>query len=52
MDVLKTRKKQFDSESACKKEFLKTKIMSHDNEVTGFYEKIFLRLTLITRVLQ
>ena len=32
-------KKEFDSESAYKQEFLKTKIKSHDDEVTYFYDK-------------
>ena len=32
-------KKEFDSEPACNKEFLKTKIKSHGDEVTDFYDK-------------
>ena len=32
-------KKEFDSESVYNKEFLETKIKSHGNEVTGFYDK-------------
>ena len=32
-------KKEFDSEPVYKKEFLKTKIKSHGNEVTDFYDK-------------
>ena len=31
--------RQFDSESVYSKEFLKTKIKSHDDEATDFYEK-------------
>ena len=31
--------KEFDSEPVYKKEFLKTKIKSHGNEVTDFYDK-------------
>ena len=32
-------KKEFDSEPVYNKTFLKTKIKSHGNEVTGFYDK-------------
>ena len=32
-------KKEFDSESVYNKEYLKTKIKSHANEVTDFYDK-------------
>ena len=32
-------KKEFDSECVYNKEFLKTKIKSHDDEVTDFYDK-------------
>ena len=32
-------KKEFDSEPVCNKEFLKTKIKSHGDEVTDFYFK-------------
>ena len=32
----------FDSKPAYNKNYLKTKIKSHDNEVTGFYHKKFL----------
>ena len=32
-------KKEFDSEPVCNKEFLKTKIKSHGDEVTDFYDK-------------
>ena len=34
-------KKEFDSEPVYKKKFLKTKIKSHDNDVTDFYDKKF-----------
>ena len=33
------KKKEFDSEPAYTKKFLKTKIKSHGNEVTDFYDK-------------
>ena len=33
-------KKEFDSEPLYNKEFLKTKIKSHGNEVTDFYDKV------------
>ena len=36
-------KTEFDSEPVYNKEFLKTKIKSHDNEVKDFYDKKFLR---------
>ena len=36
-------KKEFDSKPAYNKEFLKTKIKSHGEEVTGFYDKKFLK---------
>ena len=36
-------KKEFASEPANNKEFLKTKIKSHGDEVTGFYDKKFLK---------
>ena len=36
-------KKEFDSKPAYNKEFLKTKIKSHGDEVTGFYDKKFLK---------
>ena len=32
-------RKESDSESDCNEEFLKTKIKSHDHEVTDFYDK-------------
>ena len=32
-------KKEFDSEPVCNKEFLKTKIKTHGDEVTDFYVK-------------
>ena len=35
--------KEFDSEPVYNKEFLKTKIKSHGDEVTDFYDKKFLR---------
>ena len=35
-------KKEFDSNPVCNKYFLKTKIKSHGNEATDFYDKIFL----------
>ena len=39
--VIADLKQEFDSEPVCNKEFLKTKIKSHGNEVTDFnYEKI------------
>ena len=31
--------KEFNSKSVCNKEFWRTKIMSHGNEVTDFYDK-------------
>ena len=34
-------KKEFDSETVYNKEFLKTKIKSHGDEVIDFYEKNF-----------
>ena len=34
-------KKEFDSESLCNKNFLKTKMKSHCDEVTNFYDKGF-----------
>ena len=34
--------KEFDSEPVYHKEYLKTKIKSHDNEFTNFYKKNFL----------
>ena len=40
-------KEEFDSEPVCNKEFLKTKIKSHGDEVIDFYHKKFLRLILI-----
>ena len=36
-------KSEFDSEPVYNKEFLKTKIKSHGNEVTDFYDKKFIR---------
>ena len=35
-------KKEFDSEPVYSKEYLKTKIKSHGNEATDFYDKKFL----------
>ena len=43
-------KKEFDSEHVYNKEFFKTKIKSHSDEVTDFYDKKFLRFTLIITV--
>ena len=47
-------KKEFDSEPVCNKEFLKTKIKSHGDEVTDFYDifmtKTFQGWTLIILV--
>ena len=43
-------KKEFDSELVYNEEFLKTKIKSHGNEVTHFYDKKILRWTLIILV--
>ena len=40
-------KQQFDSEPVYNKEFLKTKIKSHGDGVTEFYDKKFLRYTLL-----
>ena len=37
-------KKEFDSEPICNKEFLKTKIKSHGNEVTDCYNKKILKV--------
>ena len=36
-------KKEFDNEPVYNKEYLKTKIKSHGDEVTDFYDKEFLR---------
>ena len=36
-------KKEFDNEPVYNKEYLKRKIKSHDDEVTDFYDKEFLR---------
>ena len=41
---------EFDSRSVYNKEFLKTKIESHDDEVTDFYDKNSVRCTLIILV--
>ena len=38
-DELLEKYKEFDSESDYNEEFLKTKIKSHDHEVTDFYDK-------------
>ena len=35
-------KKEFDSDPVNNKNYLKTKIKSHEDEVTGFYDKRFL----------
>ena len=43
-------KKEFDSEPVYSKEFLKTKIKSHGDEVTKLFNKKFLRLALIILV--
>ena len=43
-------KKEFDSELVYNEEFLKTKIKSHGNGVTHFYDKKILRWTLIILV--
>ena len=43
-------KKEFDSELAYNKEILKTKIKSHNDKVTDFHDKKFLRFTLIILV--
>ena len=40
-------KEEFDSEPLYNKGFLKTKTKYHGDEVTDFYDKKFLRLTLI-----
>ena len=40
-------RKKFDSEPVYNKEFSETKIKSHGDEVTDFYDKKFLRWTLI-----
>ena len=45
-------KKEFDSELAYNKEILKTKIKSHNDKVTDFHDKKFLRFTLIILVHQ
>ena len=39
-------KKEFDSEPVYNKEYLKTKIKSHGDEVTKLFNKKFLRLAL------
>ena len=41
--ILLEIKSEFDSEPVYNKEFLKTKIKSHGNEVTDFYDKKFIR---------
>ena len=43
-------KKEFDSEPVYNKEYLKTKIKSHGDEVTKLFNKKFLRLALIILV--
>ena len=43
-------KKEYDSEPVYNKEFIKTKIRSHDDEVIDFHDKKFLRYTLIILV--
>ena len=43
-------KKEFDSEPVYNKNILKTKIKFHGDEVTDFYDKIFLRWTLVVLV--
>ena len=35
-------KKEFDSEPICNKNFLKTKVKSHGDEVKDFVDKVFL----------
>ena len=40
-------KQEFDSEPVYNKEFLKTKIKSHGDGVTEFYDKKFLRYNLL-----
>ena len=40
-------KKEFDTEPVYNKNFLKTKIKFHGDEVTHFYDKKFLKLALI-----
>ena len=35
-------KKEFDNKPVCSKNYLKTKIKSHGNEVKDFYDKKFL----------
>ena len=39
--------KYFGSKPVCNKEFLKTKIKSHGEEVTDFYDQKILKWTLI-----
>ena len=41
---------EFDTNLDYNKEFLKTKIKSHGDEVTVIYDKIFLRQTLVILV--
>ena len=43
-------KKEFDSEPVYNKEYLKTKIKSHGDEVTKLFNKKFLRRALIILV--
>ena len=43
-------KKELDSEPVHSKEFLKTEIKSHGDTVTDFYNKKFIRCTLIILV--
>ena len=40
-------KKEFDSKPVYNKEFLKTKLKSHGDEVTDFYDQIRLKLSWI-----
>ena len=46
-NVSAVMKKEFDNNTVFNKSFLKTKIKSHGYEVAAFYEKAFLRETLI-----
>ena len=45
-------KKEFDTEPVYNKNYLKTKLKSHGDEVTDFYDKKFLGQTLMILVKQ
>ena len=43
-DKVSDIKREFDSDPVYKKEYLKTKVKSNGDEVTDFYDKIFLKV--------